>query len=103
MTEQNTPKMAHDEMIDVLKGLVFGSFDRTTPEERVALNMAIEELEQEQKIGHCKDCRHWLDSGGIYRRGIGAESQCPINHIEVYEGNGYCFLFEPQIPMGKRG
>lgn len=44
MTEQNTPKMTHDEMIDVLKGLVFGTFDRTTAKEREALDMAISAL-----------------------------------------------------------
>ena len=44
MTEQDTPKMTHDEMIDVLKGLVFGTFDRTTAKEREALNMAISDL-----------------------------------------------------------
>lgn len=48
------------------------------------------------KTKHCKDCKQWKDSDGIYRRGVGAESQCPINRKEVYEGNGYCFLFEPQ-------
>ena len=52
MTEQNTPKMTHDEMIDTLKGLVFGSLDRTTAKEREALNMAIKALEQEPKTGH---------------------------------------------------
>lgn len=46
--------------------------------------------------GRCKDCRWWKDSDGAYRRGIGAESHCPINHEEVYAGNGYCFMFEPQ-------
>lgn len=51
---------------------------------------------QEPKTGHCKDCKWWKDSDGAFRRGIGAESQCPINREEVYEGNGYCFLFEPQ-------
>jgi len=46
------------------------------------------------KAGHCKDCKRWKDSDGVYRRGIGAESGCPINRKEVYDGNGYCFLFE---------
>ena len=59
-----------------------------------ALNMGIEALEQES-IGHCKDCKHWKDSDGIYRRDINAESKCPMNCKEVYEGTGYCFLFEP--------
>lgn len=48
------------------------------------------------KTGHCKDCKWWKDSDGAYRRGIDAESKCPMNRIEVYEGNGYCFMFEPQ-------
>ena len=51
---------------------------------------------QEPKIGHCKDCKWWKDSDGEYRRGCSAESQCPINRREVYEGNGYCYMFEPQ-------
>lgn len=49
-----------------------------------------------EKTWHCKDCKWWKDNDGVYRRGIGAESKCPINRKEVYEGNGYCFMFEPQ-------
>lgn len=41
---EDRPKMTYDEMIDVLKGLVFGTFDRTTAKEREALNMAISDL-----------------------------------------------------------
>ena len=48
------------------------------------------------KMGHCKDCKRWKDSDGTYRRGVGAESQCPINSMKVFEGNGYCYMFEPQ-------
>ena len=44
----------------------------------------------------CKDCKRWKDSDGSYRRGVKAESQCPINRKEVFEGNGYCYMFEPQ-------
>jgi len=51
---------------------------------------------QEPKTGHCKDCKWWKDKDGVYRRGIAAESKCPINRREVMEGRGYCFLFEPQ-------
>ncbi len=46
------------------------------------------------KIGHCKDCKWWRDSDGVYRRGINAESQCPINGSQVFEGNGYCYMFK---------
>lgn len=42
----------------------------------------------------CRNCNWWKDSDGKFRRGIGAESQCPINRKEVYDGNGYCFLYE---------
>ena len=38
----------------------------------------------------CKNCKHWKDSDGVYRRGIGAESKCPVNIRAVYEGNFYC-------------
>ena len=48
------------------------------------------------KVGRCKDCKWWKDSDGHYRRGIRAESQCPMNREEVYKGNGYCYMFEPQ-------
>lgn len=51
---------------------------------------------KKEKTGHCKDCKWWKDNDGVYRRGIGAESKCPINCKKVYEGNGYCFMFEPQ-------
>lgn len=48
------------------------------------------------EIGHCKNCKWWKDSDGAFRRGIGAESQCPMNRKEVYEGDGYCFMFKSQ-------
>ena len=46
-------------------------------------------------FGRCKNCKWWKDSDGAYRRGCRAESQCPINRREVFEGNGYCYLYEP--------
>jgi predicted pyridoxine 5'-phosphate oxidase superfamily flavin-nucleotide-binding protein len=39
--DMDTVKMSHEEMIDTLKGLVFGTFDRTTAKEREALDMVI--------------------------------------------------------------
>ena len=62
----------------------------------VEMREAIKALEQEPIKEHCKDCKWWKDSDGAYRRGVGVESQCPINRKEVFEGNGYCYLFEPQ-------
>jgi hypothetical protein len=56
----------------------------------------LQPVNPQQKTGHCKDCKWWKDSDGSFRRGIGAESKCPMNRIEVYEGNGYCFMFEPR-------
>lgn len=41
-------------------------------------------------IIRCKDCKHWKDSDGIYRRGVDAESKCPLNTKEVYDGTFYC-------------
>lgn len=61
-----------------------------------AYDMAIKALEQEPKTGHCKDCKWWKDSDGVYRRGVGAESKCPINNVSVNHGLGYCYMFEPQ-------
>jgi len=60
--------------------------------------MILELLEQTAKIGYCKDCKWWKDSDGVYRRGVGAESQCLINHKEVYKGKGYCFMFDEKEP-----
>lgn len=65
-----------------------------------ALQYVIEMLEQEPKRGHCKSCKWWKDSDGLYRRGGHAESQCPINRREVLEGNGYCYMFEPHEKRG---
>ena len=48
------------------------------------------------KMGHCNDCKWWKDSDGTYCRGVHAESKCPINRKEIYEGNGYCYMFEIQ-------
>ena len=53
-----------------------------------------ERIEVACQHGTCKDCKHWKDSDGVYRRGIGAKSKCPINIKEVYEGNFYCKDFE---------
>lgn len=46
------------------------------------------------EIIYCRDCKYWKDSDGVYRRGINAESNCPINSKTVYEGNGFCHFAE---------
>ena len=68
--ELSTPKMSHDEMIETLKGLVFGTFDRTTPKEREALDMAIKTLEQEPILDKIRaeihnGTHHFLDGEPI--------------------------------------
>ena len=45
-------------------------------------------------IIYCKDCKHWKDSDGIYRRGFDAESKCPLNLEKVYGGTFYCGMAE---------
>lgn len=47
------------------------------------------------KTRRCKDCKWWKDNDGFYRRG-GRDDKCPINRREVFEGNGYCYIFEPK-------
>ena len=44
-----TDNMSNEEVIEVLKGLVFGSFDRTTRKERQALDFAIKALEESEQ------------------------------------------------------
>ena len=62
MKNITSPQMTNNEIIDTLKGLVFGSFDRTTSKEREALNMAIEALEGQTgnwiEYGINKDSTH---------------------------------------------
>ena len=53
-----------------------------------------ERIEVACQHGTCKDCKHWKDSDGVYRRGVGAESKCPINNSRVFEGTFYCANFE---------
>ena len=48
----------------------------------------------EPEIIRCKDCKHWKDSDGVFRRGTGAESKCPLNLHQVYEGTFFCGLAE---------
>ena len=79
---------------EIIKGL--GEISVCQIWEDEVIDEAIKELEQEPKTGHCKDCKWWKDSDGFYRRGGRAESHCPINRREVFEGNGYCYMFEPQ-------
>ena len=46
--EMTTDNMSNEEVIEVLKGIVFGGFDRTTRKERQALDLAIKALKEER-------------------------------------------------------
>lgn len=60
----------------------------------IKVNELLNALEQEPK--KCKDCKWWRDSDGAYRRGVKAESRCPINTVSVANGWGYCYMFKSQ-------
>ena len=50
----------------------------------------LQERRKEPEIIFCHECKHWKDSDGVYRRGISAESKCPVNSRQVYEGTFFC-------------
>jgi hypothetical protein len=54
----------------------------------------VHRLTVQPEIVRCKDCKHWKDSDGVFRRGTGAESKCPLNLHQVYEGTFFCGLAE---------
>ena len=49
--------------------------------------VALSPVNPQSKTEHCKDCKWRKDSDGVFRRGIEAESQCPI--IEPQETEKY--------------
>lgn len=67
-------------------------YDKTRKESIETVIKAIPSVEPKK----CKDCKWWRDSDGAYRRGVKAESKCPINTVSVANGWGYCYMFEPQ-------
>lgn len=50
-------------------------------------------IEKQPEVG-CRDCKHWRDSDGVYRRGVWAQSKCPINIKAVYDGVFCCAMWE---------
>lgn len=66
--------------------------DRVIQHLKQLSSVAIPSAEQKK----CKDCKWWRDSDGAYRRGVKAESKCPINTVSVANGWGYCYMFEEQ-------
>lgn len=64
---------------------------KRVPTNAIRAKKAIEKLPYAQpEIIRCKDCKHWRDSDGVYRRGAAAESKCTLNTKEVYDGIFYC-------------
>lgn len=68
--EMTTDNMSNEEVIDTLKGIVFNGFDRTTPKERQALDLAIKALEERpqsewirlsERLYKCKNCGYIAD------------------------------------------
>ena len=51
----------------------------------------------DKSIIYCRDCKWWRESDGTYARGLHAESKCPMNRKEVYEGTGFCYMAEPKV------
>lgn len=47
--EMTTDNMSNEEVIEVLKGMIFGNFDRTTRKERQALAHAIKTLKEPEQ------------------------------------------------------
>ena len=90
--------MTKEEALEIIKKALL--YDNTTWAYAKELHEAIDVVEQELKTGYCRDCKWWKDSDGVYRRDCYTESQCPINRKEVFEGNGYCYMFEPRESEG---
>ena len=70
--EMTTDNMSNEEVIDILKGIVFNGFDRTTVKERQALDLAIKALEIVDDVKH-----------KVYRN-----ENCPQKH-KCYDYQGY--------------
>lgn len=51
-------------------------------------------ISKQPEIIRYGECKHWKDSDGVYRRGINAESKCPVNSRQVYEGTFFCGMAE---------
>lgn len=60
--------MSNEEVIEILKGIVFNGFERTTRKERQALDFAIKTLEERSQSEwagnkfdehYCKECGHF--------------------------------------------
>lgn len=80
--------MSNEEVIEVLKDIVFGGFDRTTPKERQALDLAIKLLEERPQ-------GEWLEDKIAFHF-VCDQCGCALRKLknEVFEGD-YDYNFCP--------
>ena len=92
--------MTREEAIDLLDNLIGMIEDNHESDYDTAFKMAIQALDQESNIGHCKDCRYFEYDSVAKVDGIPlivAHEICNkwSDGCKTRE-DGYCFLFEPQ-------
>ena len=61
--EMTTDNMSNEEVIEILKGIVFDGFDRTTRKERQALDLAIKFLEERSQGEFVKMLNERIEKG----------------------------------------
>lgn len=96
--EMTTDNMSNEEVIEVLKGIVFNGFDRTTSKEREALDLAIKALE-ERPQGEWERHDEWRSGeyiGGFYH----VNCPCEDGYYSKWETN---FCPNCGLPMKKGG
>lgn len=104
--DTDVPKMDYEEMIDTLKDLVFGTFDRTTAKEREALDMAIYVLSAESKVledikAEIKDETYNTSRNSDYSDGLAKALEIIDKHIS---GKDCCDCIEwKTCPCGEKG
>ena len=89
--------MTLEEAIEHAEDIAVSAIGCECREEHRQLAAWLRELQERRKapeIIFCNECKHWKDSDGVYRRGISAESKCPVNSRQVYEGTFFCGMAE---------
>ena len=89
--------MSLEDAIEHAEDIAVSAIGCECREEHRQLAGWLRELQERRKapeIIFCHECKHWKDSDGVYRRGITAESKCPVNSRQVYEGTFFCGMAE---------
>ena len=98
--EMTTDNMSNEEVIEVLKGIVFNGFDRTTRKERQALHLAIKALEEQAKKGDCisrealKNAFWGTDDGKAY---FLSEIYSKIDNAPTVEQSNYAMGYQDGV------